>query len=403
MSALQLRAGGGMTQTTGRDGQALGRLRAQSRKWRHPWSVRAAWDGDSWTATIKPGYVNGRAPIYRTSLPEQRAQGRDFGTNPLTGQPYFSSFVFARAAVDPLSGQVVDVPLYLAPVIPLQGWRTVGAGGSPVESVPDFFAERGVADFGDEPAPDTRRLVARDLILHQPRLALTAEISQENPFEGQSIARQVLTTRAPLPSDRLRVYAGHYQDPALTSSPDAIDPLASFYEEPNWDELRIATVYLLSPAGAKPGAEPDQTWSAFAAHGLFWNLGWLPARMLTPLDVAATVNPLAGLGVLGAGLLAPITNVFAAATNDVYQQALNQLRARSQAGTWVTPTGGGHTTALPREEIVPIGGTSKAARLEQVATAKARQLAAERRRGATLDPDFPFTAIGFDPARFHLS
>lgn len=380
------------------EGRAVS-ARAGTRKWRHPWSTAVSLRDGQWSATVKPGYVNGRPPIYRTELSEQAEQGRDFGTNPLTGAPYFSSFVFRREQGVKFSG-TIDIPLYLEPAIPLRQWRAVGADGSPLESVPQFFREQGVEDFGSE-ARGTRRLMACDLILHQPRLGLTSTITQENPFLGASNVRQVLGFNTPRPDDRLRVYAGRYQDPLLTDELSGFDPLGGVYEEATWDELRISTVYLLSPLFAKPAAPPDETWQAFVGHGLFWNLGWMAAPLPRTPDLSTAVNPLAGLGVLGRGLLAPITNVFAATANDLYQQATNQILARSQKGTWWTPTGGGFTTSLPPEEIVPAGGPSKAARqADRAAVARAKAAATVASVQRTLDPEFPYRAIGFPRARF---
>jgi hypothetical protein len=402
---LRARAGSGMSQVERLEGRAFS-ARSKRATWRHPWWTTAAWSADAgWCATItKPGYVNGRAPIYRTTLQEQDGTGRDFGKNPLTGEPYFSSFVFAPATAPGAAGTIIDVPIYLQPAIPLRTWRGVGApDGSALESVPQFFLERGIVPFGEDPSKGSgQRLVACDLILHQPRSGLVATITHENPFAGQSIVRQTLSAAAPAREDRLRVYSGTYLDPALSDELSGFDPLSDFYEEPTWDELRISTVYLLSPLDAKRNAAPDETWQPFVAHGLFWNLGWVPAPLPQVPDVTDDPNPLAGLAVLGAGLLGPIVNVFSAAANDLAQQALNEIRARSQKGTWWTPTGGGHTNALPPEPIQPLGGPNKAARQAQAAAAK-QAAAAVQSVQRTLDPAFPYTAIGFDPQRFHLS
>src|SRR5262245_17326399 len=92
---------GNLPQITSVLGQAIS-LRG-GRSWKHPWQTTPAWiPGEGkWVAGVRPGFVNGRPPIVRTTLLEQKGNGRDFGINPLSGQRYFSSFVFNRGAGDP--------------------------------------------------------------------------------------------------------------------------------------------------------------------------------------------------------------------------------------------------------------------------------------------------------------
>ena len=65
--------------------------KAGARQWRHPWSVRPAWIAASgrWVATVKAGFVNGKAPVVRTTVETQAEADRSFGINPLTGQKIF--------------------------------------------------------------------------------------------------------------------------------------------------------------------------------------------------------------------------------------------------------------------------------------------------------------------------
>lgn len=393
---FQLRQGRGLTARQGLFGRSYNAA-PSLREWRHPWSTAVEYSSISrqWHAVIKPGYVNADCPIYRTDTREQVSQGRDFGINPLTGQPFFSSFVFDRSR--PAPGPVVslDIPLYLAPAIPLRQWRALGYDSASGDAVPSFFQARGVSVANPEVTPEPRSLHllrATDLILHQPRVALTSQISiQPGLLTGISIARQVLTTRQPLEGDVLRVFSGTYR------LPEQIDPLEGVYEEEAWDELKIATVYLLSPAGATPGSEPDGTWHPFIQHDLFWPLSWIPAPFFRPVDVSNNFNPLSGLAPLVGGLALPIINTFSATSNDLAQMALNLITARSQAGTWWTMTGGGHVAVTPPAPPSEVTGLRAAQALRAAnALAAARADAATRR---SLDPAFPYRAIGFPRAR----
>lgn len=392
-----LRQGRGLTARQGLFGRSYNALNSPA-KWRHPWWTTVEYSSISgqWSAVIKPGYVNEECPVYRTDTREQVHQGRDFGINPLTGQPYFSSFVFTRGEPAPTEVTGLDIPLYLSPAIPLTQWRFLGYDSAVNDSVPLFFQNLGVVSYGATETPDPRTthlLRAVDLILHQPREALTATISFEpGPLTGTSLFRQVLTTRFPVADDVLRVYSGTYR------LPDQIDPLSSTYEEEAWDELKIATVYLMSPAGAAPGSLPDGTWRPFVAHELFWPVGWIPAPLFRPIDITSDPNPLIGLTPLVGGLAAPIINTFAASANDAAQMALNMITAKSQAGTWWTVTGGGHVATTPLDRPSSAVTGLRAAQAWRAAQA----LAAAQARAAmlrSLDPPFPYRAIGFPRAR----
>lgn len=370
------------------------------RRWRHPWSVAPVWNArtQSWVAAVKTGFVNGQCPIWRTTVVEQENSGQDFGINPLTGKPFFSDNPpFAQAAT---RTKQIDVPLYLTPAIPLS-WRALGFDGVDASAVPRFFLDRGAAEkpqsaSGDDEAAvesqttaevprGLRLLRACDLWIHQPRLALTSSIeTHPGPVTGISNVSQTLSLRSAAPGDTLRVMSGTLREIA------GIDPLARVYEEPAYDELLIATVFLLSPPNAALGSEPDGTWQPFVRHHLFWNLNhvvpWF--RQYGGDPAIPFIPPLA------AGAATLVTNYLVASINDILQDALNLVTSHSMAGTFYTPTGGGHDAVLP--EPAPSAtntGLNKKARLASQATAAARA-----RTQSKLDPDYPFRAEPFDPA-----
>jgi hypothetical protein len=244
----------------------------------------------------------------------------------------------------------------------------------------------GTADVSQTPTPPAglRLLRACDFWLHQPRVALTSDVVL-NPagyLTGQATVLQTLGVQLPDPNDRLQVIAG-------TFVPDtqAIDPLSSDYEEPTFDEILISTVYLLSPLGTAPGSEPDQTWTPYVRHSLFWNLLWAQPPFHAPVvgTDGLDIPPLAA----GAGTL--VISSFNAQINNLTQQMLNILEAASLAGTFWTPTGGGHEVNAPVSPAPVKAGPNLAAN-----RAAARAAAVAAQRAVQLDPDFPYGARGFD-------
>jgi hypothetical protein len=399
MPASNLQAGSGTSARSVDFGQAVSAL-ADRRKWRHPWWVQPAWNGRErrWIATVKPGFVNGRCPIVRTTIREQSEDDRDYGTNPLTGRPFFSDSVFAQPEKKEETRQI-DVPLYLNPTIRL-GWRALGFDSPNGEAVPIYLLDRGAKERPKKASEDGEsiptfdpnaevprglRLVrACDVWIHQPRLALTSTIeTQPGLATGVSNVSQTLGLRSPAAGDTLRVMSG-------TLRPiEGIDALARIYEEPAYDELLIATVFLLSPPGVELHAEPDGSWTPYVRHNLFWNLQYVTPwfRQYGGSPNVPFIPPLAG------GAAQIVINFLTASINDILQDALNLVTAHSMAGTFYTATGGGHDAKLP-----PIAAGKKGTGLDK--RAKRDATAAEKaktRRERRLDPPYPFRTEPFDP------
>lgn len=399
MSAIhQLQPGRGTTTREALGGVAVSARTGAGSRWRHPWTISPSWQPGTrrWVAVVKPGFVNGEAPIVRTTTGEQADNGRDFGINPLTGEKYFSAAIFTEGTTERETSRRIDIPIYLSPALNLS-FRPLGFDGPPIgNQVPEFFRDRGVADApefdfdlgvsGDTTRPkDLRLLRACDLVLHQPRLALTSQVTlAPGPATGISNVTQTLGLRSAAPGDTLSIFAGNFAPPNAS-----FDPLTFDYDEANYDELLIGTVFLLSPPGLALGAEPDGTWQPFVRHALFWNLNYQPG-FLRPL---ATDPGIPFIPPLAAGAAQLVINFLTASLNDATQQALNILQSHTMAGTWWTPTGGGSTAEFPpEEEIAAPTGTG----LNHAATVQARRQArAQRRQSAALDPAFPYRAVPF--------
>jgi hypothetical protein len=398
-----LRPGAGMTLTATRFGEVISA--SPSARFKHPWFTTPAWSPSAgrWVAMVNPGFVNERTPIYRATVEEQKTAGNPWEINPLTGKQFFSDPIFSSQSSTAQSTRTVDLPLYLNPAIPLD-FRGVGFDGDPTSPVPQFFLNLGVAKAPQGPSQDDlfsgnansepsappanlRLLRACDLWLHQPRLALTSEITLEPGIvTGRSNVTQTLGVRSPAASDALRIFQGTFTP--FTSATAGIDPLSNDYDEPAYDELLISTVFLLSPPNTPPGTAPDPTWQAYVRHNLFWNLHWAQPPFRPVVNDPSISNPI----VLAGGAAQLVVNFLTASINDMNQQALNMIQGHSLAGSFWTPSGGGKdaTFAALATAQKPKSGPDRQ-------TNRAAQIAAEQsaKRSTQLDPDFPYNAQPF--------
>ncbi len=221
-----MQAGAGMTLASSLLGDALSAR--PSPRWKHPWFTQPFWSPSAgrWVATIVPGFVNEQAPIYRATVEEQKTAGNPWDINPLTGKQFFSDPIFAQPTITN-STRTVDLPLYLNPAIPMD-FRGIGFDGDPSNDVPQFFIDLGAARAPKQPSaqdvlngnpqqPDAtppknlRLLRACDFWVHQPRLALTSELTlQPGPATGISNVTQTLGIASPAASDVLRVFQGTF-------------------------------------------------------------------------------------------------------------------------------------------------------------------------------------------------
>lgn len=387
-------------------------------EWRHPWFTRPMWlpVKKVWAAFVLAGFVNGRAPMVTTTAADLRAARGTF----------FGQLVDARsgaAEIEQLAQLAIggpddagipgttriDVPLYQNPPVALNSWRAIGWDGN--ARAPQFFLDRGVQNpppgaaaqlqAGGQialatltPPKGLRLLRACDIMVHQPRTALTSQISIGAEAAGTSLVTQTLAIREAADNDRLRIVTGTFDAVAQAglNFQGAAGALASDYEEKTWDEILVSTVYLLSPPDVAPGSQPDATWQPFVAHSLFWNLFWAQPKA-NPIFSDDIFRSLTGIvSIIGGGAGLGAVNFIAASINDATQAAFNILNARSLSGSFWTPTGCGTTSAVPVTVPPPArSGLDKAARV----AAKAKYAYAEK-MNRRLDPAFPFEGRAFN-------
>jgi hypothetical protein len=251
--------------------------------WRHPWFISARWewkdDGTGeWRAFIRPGFVNGcdtfitmPADWPEGTPPEDDAKEHDV---PLTDDP--------------------------TPYLVLGGWRNplmpdrVSASlsgqiiASAAEGYPKFFEKLGVkaaAKGGDVTKPGalegefdenrTREIRALDVVLSKARIGTRLQIDVHDPLlDAQTESISTVFT-----NDYLRATGGRAKLRAVSKYvPPQEQSLALMYGtllnagDAQYDDLKMATVWIVSPPGAASDDEPDATWTPYPQHFVFWNL-----------------------------------------------------------------------------------------------------------------------------------
>lgn len=277
----------------------------------HPWKLSARWQQEQWRVFVRPGFVNGRDP---TISSERDGEQKEVGIT------------------DP------ERP-HLTP-----GWRnplaSLGMGASlagdlfslPAEGYPKFFETLGVrkaatgsrAVAAYDPQSDeerTRELRACDIVLVTPRVATNQQVDIHDPFsEAQTVT--ISTTfndsyARSAPSKHRLLAVAKWEPP---KEPTAMDRLMGQAVEPQTDEIKIATLWMVSPPNPEGGeeAEPDGTWVAYPQYDAFWNLAHAPRRAVPakpPEPITLRTGLIGGLAdSIFAALLAPVND----ANNRVY-------------------------------------------------------------------------------------
>ena len=381
-SGPRLRAGAGARITRVPGGQSIA---MDSSTWHHPWHTKAYWSPvwKEWVAVVRPGCVNGRAPSVLTTADKMKVTPSFLA--PITAWDGAADIAQAARLAEetqtPGGTTPIYVPLYRNPLIPLQ-FQELGLD----IPIPSYFVRRGVTPGSG------RRVMSADVILHQPRLALTSQVTfPVDLVLGTSIVTQTLSERAAASNDALKVYSLPQLAPPQDYDPGQGDLLRS-YEEQAYDETLISTVFLVSPPNAT-GKKPDGSWIPFTKHTLFWNLNWSQPILQQPPSASIPGALTASFSVLSGGLGQLVITSLLAPINDMMNQALNVVTAHTMAGNFWTPTGGGSDATFPAvaTPAAPSSGFDKAAKLKAAR-------AAAMKAGAlvdTLDPAFPYNALPF--------
>lgn len=308
--AAQLRPGAHSTVIRTARGQVLNF--DPSLGWIHPWFVSGRWGRDGFYFRVRPGFVNGEAPVVTTA-----------------------------------SESAPAVTLLDGPDIPARNWRAVTGAEEPL---PAFFERLGVrkaasdikiTDNGvsvdvtqrEENATPPRLLVAMDVWLAVARATYQSEIRIADPtgVTGEVVDYNVRydTTNFSRVGAQPRLQWGGKFVPVR--APTLEERLQGQFQDEGEDRVLISTLYLLSPENAQEHV-PTPQWQLFRANNCFWNLGHA-AR-----NVAPKVNPppiRIFTGLLG-GVGDIIGNQILSGVNEYSDRILNAVNTTTNEGRFWT-------------------------------------------------------------------
>ncbi len=314
-----------------------------SRRWVHPWTIAPEWSeaAASWVFRIRPGFVNGVEPEISTMamLASDRTLDR----------------IEEESGKRPEKKQSVNALITEAPQIVVPSTRIIGKGAEAeamtsngsgdfafqFESVPEFFIQFGVTDekvvfqgnlnsgiqeVQYESAGESPLLSACDVVLYVDRAAAKLDLIQGNPFLDSYSALLVINYGRSTPA-RKRPWldvTSKYKPIVEVEMGNLLEGTA----DPEFDAIKIATIYFLSPPGFSPELPMDDTWTAFVKHEQFWNLCHAPQKIPdpTPIEPIRLITGLAG------GIADSIFSSLLAPGNDAFNSALQVLRNRNLAG-----------------------------------------------------------------------
>jgi hypothetical protein len=143
-------------------------------------------------------------------------------------------------------------------------------------------------------------LRACDVVLYVDRAAAKLDVIKGNPFLDSYSALLVINYGRSTPAREhpwLNV-TSKYKPIVEVDMGNLLEGTA----DPEFNAIKIATIYFLSPPGFSPELPMDDTWTAFVKHDQFWNLAHAPQRIPDPTPI----EPIRLITGLAAGIADPI-------------------------------------------------------------------------------------------------
>ena len=280
--------------------------------WNHPWKLHPRWAEDDsgighWNVTITSGFVNGaNVVIGSTDLA-------------LSADPASTLKISAFRDATGMNGHYPALFKKLGARKPTES--------PPLPTLDGFNPEVNVDLFPDQYG--TRRLMAADFLLNIDHEGIRTDTFFADPETGN------LVIHSPAFTSAINRYPYRIQTvPEYTAVqyPTMLDRIQGSLDEPNFDQLLLGTLWLLSPPDEGEDTQPGPTWSSYTQHFVFWNLGYANVNAFN-FTQAQPITIHTGLAF---GLLDSIGNSMLAPINDAYQDALNGLNETSMRGYFWT-------------------------------------------------------------------
>jgi len=280
--------------------------------WKHPWKLHPRWveddNGDgNWCVTVTPGFVNGAdAVIGEADIP-------------LTADPVPVIKVSSFRDATGLNGNYPAL------------FKKLGAR-KPEESpqlptLDGFNPEVNVALFPEQYG--TRRLMAADFLLHIDHDGVRTDTTYADPNTGNLVIHSAAFTSA---MDRYPYRVQTVSEYTPIQYPTMLERLLGTMDEPNYDQLQIGTLWLMSPPDEPDETKPGPTWQPYTQHFVFWNLGYANVNKFN----FTNPQPITIHTGLAFGLLDSIGNSMLAPINDAYIDVMNGLNETSMRGYFWT-------------------------------------------------------------------
>lgn len=320
---------------------------------------------------IMPGFVNGTPPRINVKAKNASADSR----LRIEMQRKAAGLTGEAAKVD--DEEEIDVPLTEYPFLVVKKGDTRAIGVDPSlevetdalstgalkiepEKIPPIFKAMGVkqdekstvvigvggikiVDNEDDPegklTERKRYLRACDIVLKVERLSLKFDIDKGNPFlDGYSqlitprYARNAVTRRYAT----VFVTGGPWTPPPELTLEDLEDSVLATPADPEYDYMKIATVYFISPFDSNPAEEEfTGNWQTEVKYDQFWNLCHMRAElisMLNPEPIRLFLPPTGAFAIAFS-----VINSMLAPLNDGISRILARLRAKRMYGKfWST-------------------------------------------------------------------
>lgn len=298
----------------------------------HPWELSCRWRpddtlelGGEWVGAVRPGFVNGRDVTIEAT---QQVEGETTKIHvPLTDDP----------------APELSLGSYRDPTAP-SGFGATDDGElvtMPGEGYPRYFEQLGVKPawkggrIGEDAPNDdpnrTRQIRASDIVLITPRIGTAQQVEVRDPFtDAQTVEISTVYRSGRLANAPSRNYLVSLPKWTPTAGPTALDRLMGTAVETEQDELRIATVYFVSPEDTPDDAEVDALWTPYPAYAVFWNLNWA-SRAQTALVPSPPMSLHTGLAF---GIADTLFNALLSPVNDFFNQVESLLGAADYSGRY---------------------------------------------------------------------